>query len=154
MSGVDGSFDLFKSQFPLVDRYLGACERQAKKVGYVRTLGGYPIRVAKAKAYKACNMIVQGTEGEMVKDALNLLHRRCEDTKFPVVPIMTIHDEIIFQTKKGMAAEHLIKYHSDHLKQIANIMNLAGSNYGVRTTVDAKLVVNSWADSRKINLEY
>jgi DNA polymerase I-like protein with 3'-5' exonuclease and polymerase domains len=154
MSGVEGSFDLFKSQFPLVDNYLAECERKAKRMGYIRTLGGYPIRVAKAKAYKACNMVVQGTEGEMVKKAIVDLYSHCYSrVRCPVIPIMTIHDEIIFQTKRGMTPGHFIKYHKKSLSELAQIMNEAGEYFGVKTTVDAKIVNTNWAESIKVSLE-
>ena len=150
MSGVDGSFDEFKRQFPLVDRYLKASERQAKKMGYIRTLGGYPLRVQRATAYKACNLIVQGTEGEMVKEAINLVSNYCGSPEVPIVPIMTIHDEIIFQTKHPMKEEELTSQPS-YLEDICNYMNLAGEQFGVKTSVDMKLVTNSWATSKKLS---
>lgn len=152
MSGVEGSYDEFKRQFPLVDRYLKQCERQARKTGYIRTLGGYPLIVERAKAYKACNLVVQGTEGEMVKHAINLVDNYCESPEVSVLPIMTIHDEIIFETKSPITMGRFEQEHSDDLKNIAHYMNLAGERLGVNTEVDVKLVKNHWSESKSLTL--
>jgi DNA polymerase I-like protein with 3'-5' exonuclease and polymerase domains len=152
MSGIPGSYFAFKNQFPLVDRYLDLCERQAKRTGFVRTMGGYPLRVQRATAYKACNLIVQGTEGEMVKKAINDVTIYCSDLAVPIRPIMTIHDEIIFESKTWMTKEILETKCKKHILKIKHFMNAAGRHFGVETEVDAKVAVSNWKSTTKLSL--
>jgi DNA polymerase I-like protein with 3'-5' exonuclease and polymerase domains len=150
MSGVEGSYDEFKRQFPLVDRYLRLTEKQAKKMGYIRTLGGYPLRVPRATAYKACNYIVQGTEGELVKKAIVDTTNYCWDEakgKKHFVPVMTIHDEIIFQSTDTDSPK---AKHFKEIQDICALMNKAASYYGVDTEVDAKIITDEWSSSEPL----
>jgi len=150
MSKIDGSYALFKDRFPLVDKYLKRCERYAKRNGYVRTLGGYPLRVPKKTAYKACNIVVQGTEGEMVKTAINDCTEYCSLPEVPIVPIMLIHDEIIFQTKNVITKARFLKQEIHHITKVADLMNQAANSVGVYTEVDAKITNSSWSNATSL----
>ncbi len=154
MSGIDGSYDLFRSRFPLVSGYLRRCEVQARKYGYIRTLGGYPLRVPRKTAYKACNFVVQGTEGELVKRAINACdawcYHRASSDYISMVPIMTIHDEIIFETTTKMTTTQLRKNsaHLSNLEFIMSLMNLAAAEVGVSTEVDVKITDTTWSEAK------
>lgn len=150
MSKIDGSYDLFKERFPLVDKYLKRCERYAKRNGYVRTLGGYPLRVPKKTAYKACNIVIQGTEGEMVKTAINSCTKYCLKPEVPIVPIMLIHDEIIFETKSLITKSRFLREELHHITHVGNLMNDAADSVGVYTEVDAKITNSAWSNATSL----
>ena len=152
MSKIEGSYDMYKERFPLVDRYLKKCERLAKRQGYIRTLGGYPLRVPKKTAYKACNFVVQGTEGEMVKTAINYCTEYCYNEYVSIVPIMLIHDEIIFQTKTPMTKDEFIESRLHHVDHVGNHMNEAAKLIGVNTEVDAKITDTVWSEATTLDL--
>lgn len=146
MSGIPGSYKRFKSRFPLVDSYIKLKEREARNKGFVRTLGGYPLRVERKRAYKACNIIVQGTEGEMVKAALTECHLACR--RLPLIPIMVIHDEIIFETKEPVKLSETRKTLDPAIIQLENIMNDAALSVGVTTTTDVNITNTTWAKAK------
>lgn len=150
MSGMPGAFDMFKDRFPLVDSYLKQCERDVRRCGFVRTLGGYPLRVQRANAYKGCNFVVQGTEGEMIKQALTECHYYCQDESVIMKPIMMIHDEIIFQTTKKITPRAFLNKHYDSLQGVASIMNHAGDCNNVKTEVDCKIVSTVWSEGKAL----
>lgn len=142
MCGIPGSYAGFKARFPLVDEYIKQQAAIAKKDGFVRTLGGYPLRVEKRKSYKACNIIVQGTEGELVKEAVTNCHY--ESKHLPFKPVMVIHDEIIFQSKMPMTKDELPDYQYV-IDKYEEIMNNAALSLGVHTTTDFQSTTTSWA---------
>ena len=148
MARMPGCYDLFKSRFPLVDEYIKECEQKVRRTGYVHTLGGYRLYVQKSNAYKGCNFVVQGTEGELVKEAINQCDDYCYD--LPVLtPIMVIHDEIIFQTSR-ITREEFITDHSHHLSSIFKLMNDAASSVGVITEVDYKVTSTLWSEATEL----
>lgn len=152
MSKIEGSYDLYKERFPLVDKYLKKCERYAKRNGFIRTLGGYPLKVPKKTAYKACNFVVQGTEGEMVKTAINYCTDYCEQEDVPIVPIMLIHDEIIFQTKSVITKKEFVSNELHHISFVGSLMNDAAKTTGVCTEVDAKITNTVWSEATSLKL--
>jgi len=148
MSKMKGSYQEFKNQFPLVDQYLKWAENEAKSKGFIRTLGGYPLQVEKRKAYKACNIIVQGTEGELVKDAIVRCHT--ESKHQPFKPIMMVHDEIIFESKVPMRMEDYKKY-LPSINAYSKHMNAAANSVGVYTTTDCKVTSTTWAKAKGLD---
>lgn len=144
MTGISGSFDEFKRQFPLVDQYIKQQEYLAKDTGFCKTLGGYPLHVPRKTAYKACNYVVQGTEGELVKDAICMTNEYCARDNVVLKPIMVIHDEIIFETKTAIDKETLIQNYSDQIAKIEFLMTEASRKIGVITKVDSKMTDDLW----------
>jgi DNA polymerase I-like protein with 3'-5' exonuclease and polymerase domains len=146
MTGMPGIYDEFREQFPLVEDFIRAKEQEAKQHRYCQTMGGYPLHVQMATAYKACNYVVQGTEGEMVKEAIYKTDEYCEQPSILFYPVMTIHDEIIFQSKMPMTlveATHL-KARSQ-LNTLQKLMNDSALEVGVVTEVDMKLTDDKWS---------
>lgn len=151
--GIEGAYEEFKAQFPLVDRYLKKCERLVKKQGYVLTPGGYPLYVQKRTAYKGANFVIQGSEGEMVKRAAGYIEDLCYDNpSFPLVPIMTVHDEFILETKKKITLSRFNQKYPTAMKTIGDLMNQSAMEFGIKTEVDAKVITTHWADGKSYPL--
>lgn len=145
MTGMPGSYTMFKDRFPKVDSYLAEQEYNAKKLGYCLTMGGYPLMVPRRTAYKACNYIVQGTEGELVKDAIVRCHEYCKQDHVILKPIMTIHDEIIFETKVAISIQAFNDVFKYQLLEVQQLMRDASASIGVITEVDSKITDNLWS---------
>lgn len=147
MTKRPGSFDKFKSRFPLVDKFIKSQEHYAKELGFCKTMGGYPLVVQKSKAYKACNYIVQGTEGELVKEAFINVDAYCQKKNVPFTPVMLVHDEIIFESKINMTKDEVTTKYKTQLNRICSIMTNASKKYGVVTQVDYKITDNLWSEA-------
>ena len=146
MTGQTGLYKLFKSTYPLVDQYIKQMADEAKKYGFIRTLGGYPLQVEKNLAYKACNIVVQGTEGEMVKDASCRIHIEAKHTHFK--PILCVHDEFIFESKIPMTLDELKENYYDEIIAFEKHMNDSAYVLGVKTTTDVNTTSTTWADAK------
>lgn len=144
MTGMPGSFEEFKRQFPLVNEYILAQADLAKASGYCRTLGGYPLHVPRKTAYKACNYVVQGTEGELVKRAISKTNAYCGLSEAVLRPVMVIHDEIIFESKMPITEADFLTNHKDQKDKIELLMTDASYEIGVVTTVDSKITSDLW----------
>lgn len=146
MTGQKGLYKIFKDTFPLVNEYIKLKANEAKQHGYIRTLGGYPLQVEKNLAYKACNIVVQGTEGEMVKDASCNIHKEAKHTHFK--PVLCVHDEFIFESKIPMTVDQLKENYYDEILAFENHMNAAALRLGVKTTTDVNTTSTTWADAK------
>jgi len=145
MSGVPGSYDLFVKQFPNVHIFIKDCERTAKRKGIIYTMGGYPLRVPYKTAYKAANYKVQGTEGEMVKEAMIQVDKYLQSKDYGVDMNMQIHDELVFEAIRGRLHKKTISY-------IGKLMIEAGAKYGVKCEVDCKRTRTDWASASSFKL--
>ena len=146
MTGMPGTFDMFRTKFPLVESYIKSQAEISKKIGYCLTMGGYPLNVTRSKAYKACNYIVQGTEGEIVKEAIVLTSEYCNQPSILFHPVMTIHDEIIFQSKNKLSMKDTDKMKpKSQLLTLQKLMNKAAENVGVVSKVDCSLTDTLWS---------
>lgn len=136
-AGMPGAYDLFRSQFPSVDRYMSSLIRQTRRTGVVWTAGGYPLRIPKDRAYACVNYAVQGTEGDIVKDALHKTHSfiRNDEQYNDVRLILTVHDELLFESPTS------VQFPVD---PICEIMENAGLALGMTTPVEASLIRKSW----------
>lgn len=146
MSGMPGSYKEFKSTFTLVDDYIAQRGKDARRDNFVRTLGGYPLQVERKLSYKACNIEVQGTEGELVKQAIVKCHRYLADK--PLRMIMVIHDELILESRTPLSPKEI---NSPKIRAIVNrvqhYMNESAAELGVFTTTDVKTTTTTWADA-------
>jgi DNA polymerase-1 len=145
MTGMPGSYSKFKDRFPLVDPYIKQKGKEASTNGFIRTRGGYPLQVEKRLSYKACNIEVQGTEGELVKDAICRVHAYLKDK--PLKMIMVVHDELILESKTPMT-EKEVKHPKIQkiIIEVQKLMNGAAFDLGVFTTTDVNRTSTVWAD--------
>ena len=145
-SGVPGLYRTFKSLFPSVDSYMKSVTKQVTKTGYVKTLGGYRLGVDKSKPYIGVNYIVQGTEGEIVQDAMIRCHQRLataspnkhiEAHQSPYM-CMQVHDELVFDFPKDTFDEGI-------LYLLERDMEKSGESVGVETPVNIEVINHYWS---------
>ncbi|CAB4142783.1 DNA-directed DNA polymerase, family A, palm domain containing protein [uncultured Caudovirales phage] len=131
---IKGLFDLLRMLFPTATNTIGHNKRIAERDGYVRTHGGYPLKVPREKPHAATNYVIQGTEGEIVKFALYCCIRYLLEYAPQSFLTITVHDELVFDFPKGEAILHM--------RNLIQYMILAGSRLDppIPLRVDAKYV--------------
>ena len=149
MAGVDASqFNfLMQSQFPGVVDFMQRTINQVHKHGHVQTLFGYRLSVDRDKPYTGTNYVIQGSAGDMAKNSMiaaleYIDHRKLgKDIKL----VAQIHDELIFETKKGISRKAV--------KDLGNIMVEAGGTIGCSTPVSITRTITSWSDAKEFTFK-
>lgn len=144
-AGIPGLYADFCRNFPQADRYLTSQANMARRVGYVKTVGGYRLYVPPKQIYAASCYVIQGTEAEIVRNAMQRIDKYIQSRKqCPYKLIMMVHDELIFRSE-----ETSLK----HLKAIMNIMEDAGNSIGIPSAVDADIVYDTWAKKEALEVD-
>lgn len=148
-AGIPGLFRRVQQLFPNVTESINRTVSFVKRHGYVKTASGYKLTVDKRKAYAGVNYIVQGTEGDIVKKALNdcysFLSRKynlepsncLKDS--PVKLVLQVHDEIIFSIPEKFRLQN-------YIRPINRIMENAGTHYGIVCKCKPELYYNNWSE--------
>ncbi len=137
--------NLLRKRLPKLFGWIAKTIRQCELQGITTTLAGYPLRVPKDAPYKGVNYKVQGSAGDILKEAMI----RCGS----VIPnlggrmIMTIHDELVFEfptyvpkTKSARTVKHL--------------MEEAALDLGVHVPAEVSYVPyrRAWSDKKPMRL--
>jgi DNA polymerase-1 len=138
----------YQEKFPKMFEYLENSKEIAKEQGYVETLFGrrryvnelhssnWQIRASGERM--AINMPLQGTAADIMKLALNQVYNYLNNNKLinKIKPLLTVHDEILFEVKKDISKNKLLKLQ----KIMENIIKLeiplkvdlkTGKNWGL-----------------------
>lgn len=143
-AGIPGLYSQFVQRLPGSKKYLDSQAKLAKSKGYVHTVGGYRLYVPRDRAYAASCYVIQGTEAEIVRDAMvDVSNYTYSTPSCPYRMIMMVHDELVLRSKKTSKI---------HLRKIMHIMENAGSKIGVPAKVDAELVRHNWAEKEPLDL--
>lgn len=140
-AGMDGAYELYQNQFPIVAEYMNRISYQVRKKGYVTTAFGYPLVVPKEQPYKGVNYIVQGDEGEIVKQAMVLCDNYLQNHPSQARLIMQIHDELVFECPVNNPFP---------VETICNLMMSPSRNLGWVTPVTPAIARVHWGDQEKI----
>jgi DNA polymerase-1 len=150
-TGRPGTYALYMQKFPNARDYMRRVISGVEEKGYCETLGGYRLYVPQGKAYAAVNGVVQGTAGEIVKNAMVDIHEKGlvdweqPSEEYPYggsAIVANIHDELIFQFPQAYPYRALGR-------RIIRCMEEAGTRLGVVTPCDAKLIFTNWAEGEK-----
>jgi len=141
-AGIPGLYSTALQRLPGTKKYLAKSEQLARAKGYVHTLGGYRLYVPRERPYAASCYIIQGTEAEIVRDAMVDVSEYTYNNKgCPYRMIMMVHDEIVLRSPKQSLP---------HLKRIMKLMENAGLKVGVPAKVDADIARHNWAEKEPI----
>ena len=150
-SGREDIWDIVTEMFPNAIKFLKTTSKQASRKGYVNTLSGYRLFIPKgayneAKGYTGVVYIVQGTEGEIVQEAMRrcwLYFQKHNDPEFnsfitsgPFITLQ-VHDELVFDFPR--TGRNLL-----HVVQLAYHMEQSGKSFGIETPVEISRVRKSW----------
>ena len=144
-AGVPGLWGTVTSMFPNAHKYMNQVKKQIKREGYVNTPWGYKLWVT--SSHKGVNYIVQGCEGDIVKNAMIKCSRFLNSdevldlTDGAIHPLdvrlcFQVHDELIFDFPE----EEFAGQHKSLLRGIKNRMELAGEEMGIKTPVDIEVI--------------
>lgn len=141
-AGIPGLYSTALQRLPGTKKYLAKSEAAARAKGYVHTLGGYRLYVPRDRPYAASCYIIQGTEAEIVRDAMvDVSEYTYNNRNCPYRMIMMVHDEIVLRSNKTSLP---------HLKRIMKLMENAGLKVGVPAKVDADIARYNWAEKEPI----
>jgi len=99
---------------------------------------GYKLQVDVNKWYKGVNYVIQGTAGDILKNAmLDVYDYLYEHDIDDIRMIMTIHDELVIECRN-------VPGNRKHMKALHKLMESAGKPIGVHTPVDVGLVKSRW----------
>jgi DNA polymerase-1 len=144
-AGMFGAYELYQQQFPIVGEYMNRITHQVRRTGYVRTKFGYPLRVPIDHPYKGVNYIVQGDEGDIVKNAMMLCHNFLKTHSSGARLIMQIHDELVFECSK---------FKDFPLEEICKSMMEPARKVGWHTPVGASIVHRHWGDKQDVSVSF
>jgi DNA polymerase-1 len=108
---VQSAADLIKrynERFPSISRFLQKCVMEAQAQGFVETILGRRrpifdiqsgvIAIRNAAERMAINSVVQGSAADLIKIAMNNVHRRLKEENRPSKMLLQVHDELVFET--------------------------------------------------------
>jgi DNA polymerase-1 len=98
----------YNKRFPSIQRFLDQCVMEARTRGYVQTILGRRrpipeinssiVSLRNAGERMAINSVVQGSAADMIKMAMNNIHRRLKQENRPSRMLLQVHDELVFET--------------------------------------------------------
>lgn len=104
---VDG----YTNAFPGVITYQDTVAEQHRLKGYVTNMYGRRYYLSDIRmSYKLANYLIQGSCADMMKEAMIKIYKYLKENGYKTKMIMTIHDEIIFESVPG-EEEVIMKCH-------------------------------------------
>ena len=148
-SGMTGLWDTVCSLFPSAHKFMEITKRQVRSRGYVTTPHGY--RLYTKYPHKGVNYIVQGCEGDIVKEAMVLcgryLREECSVKPYTGHMKFQIHDELIFDLpKKTPRRNHRV------ITNVVELMEQPGKDIGMVLPVDVERTDRDWSKAEKYTL--
>lgn len=150
VSGMDGIQQLLLDTFPTRALYIAKIQDSAGSTGYVTTAGGY--RLYCPDAHKRVNYVILGTEGEVMKKALEDCHNYLEastTSDYDPFVAMQIHDELLIDLPSGDRERNI-----ETAKACASLMEKAALEHGAVIPAEITLIEEgkSWADGSKLEV--
>lgn len=165
LSGIDGSFDMVDSAFPLLAKLQDHYLRQAYKLGYVETLPdrtvdpdrGYPILASRTDDGRVLsttpfNYHTSGTACWCKNAAMIRCADQCarwRDEGFDAHMVVEVHDELLFDFPRGRTWET----NAVRALKLKRLMEQSGEDLIPRipTPVSLSYHTESWADETPMN---
>lgn len=148
-SGMTGLWDTVCSLFPSAHKFMETTKRQVRSYGYVTTPHGY--RLYTKYPHKGVNYIVQGCEGDVVKEAMNLCgdYFKRERSVKPYTGHMKfqIHDELIFDLPSKTP-----KRNNRVINNVVRLMEQPGKAIGMNLPVDVEVTRENWSTAENYEL--
>lgn len=134
----------YHSKFPCVRKLRREVEDGMRRRGYIRNLFGRYRRLKGKEEYKSLNSLIQGSAADLLKySALRVYAEACYPMN--IVPLLYIHDEIIFQMEEKQVDEFLHK-------AVPVMQDFPQIKVPIR--IDVAMFRENWSKEIKINLEW
>ena len=134
-------------RFPGIQTYMNDIKEQVADQGYVETLFGRRVHYPGVKTNNrqqkafferaAINAPIQGTAADIIRRAMVRIGPELESIKSPVLMLLQVHDELIFEVKKTQS-EQVIKL----VTRIMEQANFPLIDLKVPLKVDARSALN------------
>lgn len=140
---VPDAYERIRKRLPLIDKFIETKNKEARKHGYITTLGGYRLQVPKEEPHKSANYFVQGSAGWAMILALIRVYEYLQTLGAGYYLNMSIHDEIDldFPSDPGNVAI---------ASEVKRLMELSGEALGLPTPVDVERITDTWAKGERI----
>ncbi len=133
-------------KYPGIKQYLEGTKKQAKEMGYVKTLldrrrsiaeiNSSNRQVRQAAERMAINMPVQGTSADIIKVAMINLYREMNKRQLKSRMLLQVHDELVFEVLRGELEE---------MRQLVPDLMSSALKLSVPLKVDTK-TGNNWGE--------
>ena len=122
---------VYFERYPSVQHYMHQARELAAKQGYVETLFGRrvfvpdinskQVQLRHAAERAAVNAPLQGTAADIIKLAMIRVDQWIKQSQLPVVLIMQVHDELLFEVNESVldAARTAIVSHMEHAVELS-----------------------------------
>jgi len=135
----------YDDSFPTMVERMNEIERQGRREGFVTNPFGRRLGVDPWNAYRAVNHMVQSAAADLMKRGMRQCHAYLQDLGIDARILMTIHDELIFEIRKGDNSRTV-------LRGICEKMADHGGVFSVPTPVDMDRVTKRWSKKAKVEL--
>ncbi len=139
-----------KDLYP-IEEFMRSKISELYRQGYVRLEFNSPLmkfkrdyRVPRDKAYKAVNIIIQGTAAYIIKHAMLRIDKRLrkEGLQDKIKMILQVHDELIFEVDENLDLKKVNEILSEEMEDHVT--------FKIPITTSAKFSSKSWGDVRKL----
>ncbi len=131
--------------FPRMGIHSREVAKRARLDGFVLTVQGYRINVDPEYAYRGVNYEVQGSAAGHLKRAMLRFDRHCRSRGLSAHIVMTIHDELVTEWRKGHDS-------LGQLQDIASLLEDHDNLFCVPIKVKCERVVQRWNEKETIKL--
>ena len=142
---VHGAYRTIRKKMPLIDKFMSQKYQEAKRLGYITTLGGYRLDVPMDKPHAAVNYFVQGTAGWCMVLAMNAVDEYLRTLPGDYQIIMTIHDELVLDFPKHRRNKKV-------LRKVVKLMEDSGRAIGLPTPVEPDHITTTWAAGKAVQV--
>lgn len=142
-----------RAAFPGVVAEMANSIAQARRDGFIRTLGGYRLTVPRNEPYKATNYKIQGSAGDIAKEAMRRLDsdhglfREPIHQRYDTQLLLQIHDEFVISAHKSILKKPEV------IAAMAHAISSCGFDVtGCRTPVKVSLITSDWSKAEEYKL--
>lgn len=143
LTGSKSAYRRFQSRLKTASSYMKSVISHVRRHGWVRTLAGTRLYVPPDRAYAGLNYIIQGTAGDILKEAIRLIG--CHSSLDTPSIILPIHDELLIEYRRKPE-----KHERSIANHLSSLMESAGSIAGVSTPVTVSIIHHSWDNPEPI----
>lgn len=144
-AGIPDAYERFNKQYPMVHDFLQGAIKSVRQTGQVVTPFGYPLEVDKRNAYAGGNYIIQGCEGDIIKNAMVIMVKLGLIDFIDYRIVLLVHDELIIECPE--------KYDKLRIRKIMGVMEYAGEMLDMETPVEASIVETNWGRAKDLPLK-
>jgi DNA polymerase I len=132
-----GAYNLIRNRFTDIDGFMVSKDQEAKRFGYITTMGGYHLQVPQDKPHVAVNYYVQGSAGYYMLLAMPRIHKYLQ-AQDDCHLILQVHDEFVYDIPNHG--------YEEHATVLAQTMEQSGHDLGIHVPVETDLIKDTWGD--------